>query len=216
MAPTLPNHRPGMREFASRFKQSMKLCAPGFYLRVLVGAGASIASFTHPRERLAIYDEARTACKTGQFLEVGSHLGASAVVLAEVLRRSALTAGRVYCIDTWRNDAMSEGTVDTWQSFERHTANWTNWIVPLRGLSTEVELPAVGQFDLVFIDGDHSYEGAHADAQRFAPMVRLGGRLLMHDHDRPAVARVVGELLNTGRWNVTRCVGHIIALQRLG
>lgn len=39
--------------------------------------------------------------------------------------------------------------------------------------------------DLVFLDGDHSYEGVRADYEHWAPHVRPGGRLLFHD----AVAR---------------------------
>jgi predicted O-methyltransferase YrrM len=34
-----------------------------------------------------LYEEAKVAIKVERFLEIGSHLGASAVVLAEVLRR---------------------------------------------------------------------------------------------------------------------------------
>lgn len=44
--------------------------------------------------------------------------------------------------------------------------------------------PAQG-CDLVFIDGDHSYEGVRADYEHWAPHIRSGGRLLFHD----AVAR---------------------------
>jgi predicted O-methyltransferase YrrM len=44
--------------------------------------------------------------------------------------------------------------------------------------------PAQG-CDLVFIDGDHSYEGVRADYEHWAPHVRAGGRLVFHD----AVAR---------------------------
>lgn len=37
------------------------------------------------------------------------------------------------------------------------------------------------QLDLVFIDGDHSYEGVKADFELYAPLVRKGGMIAFHD-----------------------------------
>ena len=39
----------------------------------------------------------------------------------------------------------------------------------------------LAEFDLVFVDGDHSYEGAKADLDNWCPRVRHGGRVLVHD-----------------------------------
>lgn len=36
--------------------------------------------------------------------------------------------------------------------------------------------------DLVFIDGDHSYEGCRGDIEAWAPWVRKGGYIVLHDH----------------------------------
>jgi predicted O-methyltransferase YrrM len=38
-----------------------------------------------------------------------------------------------------------------------------------------------GRFDLLFIDGDHSYEGVKADFEMYAPLVRPGGVVAFHD-----------------------------------
>jgi predicted O-methyltransferase YrrM len=62
--------------------------------------------------------------------------------------------------------------------------------------------PPPRQCDLVFVDADHSYEGALADIERWAPLVRLGGHMLFHDavdtHGwglcYPGVTRAVEEL----------------------
>ena len=35
--------------------------------------------------------------------------------------------------------------------------------------------------DALFIDGDHSYEGVRADFERYAPLVRRGGIVALHD-----------------------------------
>ena len=55
---------------------------------------------------------------------------------------------------------------------------------------------------LVFIDGDHTYEGARADYERWSRLLAPGGRLLFHDAVDPGgyasyeegVARLVAEL----------------------
>lgn len=37
------------------------------------------------------------------------------------------------------------------------------------------------EFDLLFIDGDHSYEGVKADFNNYSPFVRSGGIIAFHD-----------------------------------
>jgi len=84
------------------------------------------------------------------------------------------------------------------------------------GDSRTVDLPP-GPFDLLFIDGDHSYEGALADAQRWAPHVRPGGHLLFHDavdtgsygNVYPGVQRAVAEFTARGSFTPARGAGTI-------
>jgi predicted O-methyltransferase YrrM len=40
-----------------------------------------------------------------------------------------------------------------------------------------------GTVDLLFIDGDHSYDGVRADFEDYAPLVRPGGLIAFHDVD---------------------------------
>jgi len=62
--------------------------------------------------------------------------------------------------------------------------------------------PPPGELELLFIDGDHSYEGAKADFDRWSAFVRPGGHVLIHDavdtggygNVYPGVARLVGEI----------------------
>lgn len=51
----------------------------------------------------------------------------------------------------------------------------------------------LSEFDLIFVDGDHSYEGAKADLDNWCPRVRHGGRVLVHDAtpDFPGVCRAI-------------------------
>jgi SAM-dependent methyltransferase len=71
----------------------------------------------------------------------------------------------------------------------------------LVGDSRTVEPPGV--FDLIFIDGDHSYEGVKADYLHWKDSVKAGGHLLFHDGAapkplqtcHPEVAKLVSEIV---------------------
>ncbi len=63
----------------------------------------------------------------------------------------------------------------------------------LRGYSTDDQLRtkvADDRFHLVYIDGDHTYAGACADVEHYAPKVAVGGWLVMDDaaFDQPGTA----------------------------
>lgn len=197
---------------------SIKASTPRQFLKLLVGAGATIRTYTSAEELILLYDEATRVLETGLVVEIGSHLGASAVVLAEAVRRvgkrKTLSSPNVYCIDTWQNDAMSEGARNTFEEFSYNTARWSSVIKTLRGYSTEVELPFEQQCDLVFIDGDHTYEGVKADIKRFTPLIRIGGVALFHDQERPGVTRAIGELMVSGQWRVQATVSRMLSLLR--
>jgi predicted O-methyltransferase YrrM len=48
-------------------------------------------------------------------------------------------------------------------------------------LRSRVEKVLSGELDLLFIDGDHSYEGVKADFEMYSPFVRQGGMVAFHD-----------------------------------
>jgi predicted O-methyltransferase YrrM len=39
-----------------------------------------------------------------------------------------------------------------------------------------------GEYDLIFIDGDHTYEGCLRDVVQYVPFVRPGGLFILHDY----------------------------------
>jgi predicted O-methyltransferase YrrM len=129
-------------------------------------------------------------------LEIGSYLGASACCFAAGLKKTG-SSGHVYCIDTWKNDAMSEGSRDTMAEFVANTMKFSRWIVPIRGWSTQVVAAVsdyVQKIDLLFVDGDHSYETCLADWQAFSPFLSKRGIVVMHDVGwAEGVQRVVEE-----------------------
>lgn len=115
-------------------------------------------------------------------LEIGSYIGASACCFGAALKEAK--SGICICIDTWNNNAMTEGNRDTWQEFQTNTACYKDYIVPVRGFSTIV-VDKVGSrvesLDLLFIDGDHSYKGVKADWDAYKKFLKSGSIVVFHD-----------------------------------
>jgi hypothetical protein len=113
-------------------------------------------------------------------IEVGSFLGLSAVWFAQQVEH-------VYCIDTWCELATFEsennlvGTLRRWDLprdffpiFRDNVMRSGVWhkITPVKGHSHYVhaEVPVC---DLVYLDGDHSYEGCKRDIEIYQDKARV-------------------------------------------
>ena len=135
-------------------------------------------------------------------VEIGTWLGGTAQVLMEY-------AERLYCVDHWRGDGSIRAefpgaSLTPWERFREFVE-----VADERFLRTVI--PCVGDsqlwctiwnqpIDLLYIDGDHSYEGVKADILGWSPHVRPGGFILGHDYEThpgcmfPGVARAVDEI----------------------
>lgn len=146
-------------------------------------------------ERYKLY---RLALNSSRIAEIGSYVGASACCFGSSMASSKNDGSQgIFCIDTWMNDAMSEGGKDTWMQFCENTAPYKHYIIPLRGFSTDVtgELKQhLSCLDLLFIDGDHSYEGVKADWEAYKGFLTEGSTVVFHDIGwAEGVKRVVQE-----------------------
>src|SRR5690606_40124196 len=94
-----------------------------------------LATHLTDREKIELFritrTESRRTDREFNAVEIGSYLGASASFIAAGLAGS----GRVFCIDTWANDSMSEGKRDTFSEFMANTARYRQSISPIRGWS---------------------------------------------------------------------------------
>jgi len=131
-------------------------------------------------------------------LEVGSMTGESAIVWHQALRDHNDGLGRIVCIDPWtayegkagvgqqldndQNRQLASG--EAFAEFQRNIAEAgaADSIEIRRGFSDDV-LPtlAPGSFDIVYIDGDHSYAQVRKDLAHAEPLVRDGGLLCGDD-----------------------------------
>jgi predicted O-methyltransferase YrrM len=141
-------------------------------------------------ERVRLYE---LSSKKNQIAEIGSYIGASACCFGAAGFDSVIK--QIICIDTWNNDAMTEGSRDTWTEFKNNTADFSEYVIPVRGFSTEVveQVRAITPaLDLLFIDGDHSYEGVKADWDAYKGFLKSGSTVIFHDYGwAEGVKRVV-------------------------
>ena len=77
---------------------------------------------------------------------------------------------------------MSEGNRDTHQEFLQNTLPFQALIRPLRGDSTSVSREFRERIDLLFVDGDHSYEGVKADVDAWFPHLAPNATVVFHDY----------------------------------
>lgn len=149
-------------------------------------------------EAALLYRLARDV-RTGPVVEIGRFKGGSTVVFA-----TALPDG----IELWSYDLHvalrpdmpgAELDAELQGALERFgLAHKVHLVV---GDSRTLEPPS-HEIELLFIDGDHSYEGAKADFERWSQFVTVGGHVLFHDavdtggygNVYPGVARAVGEI----------------------
>jgi hypothetical protein len=122
---------------------------------------------------------AEQAARMQSVVEVGSLRGRSAFAL--------LTAcdGPVYCIDPWP---------EHYEDFMRECGHFPNLVAIQAPSPAAAEL--VPEVDMVFLDGDHEYDGVVADIEAW----RLKARRLLcgHDYghpDYPGVAKAVDDVV---------------------
>ena len=115
-------------------------------------------------------------------IEIGSARGKSACAVGLALRRNG--GGRLCAIDphstTNRNDTNS---VDSFAIINDHLqkAGVTEFVEIVRKTSGEAAKGWDKKTDLIFIDGDHSYEGVKADWELFLPHLNEFGVVVFHD-----------------------------------
>lgn len=149
-------------------------------------------------EAALLYRLARDV-RTGPVAEIGRFKGGSTVVFA-----SALPEGS----ELWSYDLhvalrpdMSGELLDGELLDALRRLGVERKVHLLVGDSRTID-PPPAPLELLFIDGDHSYEGAKADFERWGAFVRPGGHLLFHDavdtggygNVYPGVARAVAEV----------------------
>lgn len=162
-------------------------------------------------------------------VEIGSWQGKSTVCIAQGLRHKL--GAQLTCIDPFdaSGDHESKDMYDGRASdlngplrraFEENLkAAEVRDLVDVRvGFSHDHVAEVNESIDLLFLDGDHSYEAIRRDFEDWSPKIRHGGYLAMHDvvhpvHEGPR--RVVDELIkNDPQWLEQRYVDSMFVARK--
>ena len=127
----------------------------------------------------ALFDAAASATGAGAIVEIGSWKGRSTTWLASGAR---LAGQRVYAIDPHRG-SREDPTADTLKEFRDNLARngVADVVEPMVMTSEEAAASMTRPIELLFIDGDHSYDGVRRDAELWLPRVMEGGTVMFHD-----------------------------------
>jgi predicted O-methyltransferase YrrM len=119
-------------------------------------------------------------------IEIGCSRGRSTRALGDH------TLGTVYTVDPWHDVPEYRVGYGEWAYAEaqRNLGDLiaAGRVMLIRGESASMAPTLMqtlgGRVDLVFIDGDHSYDGCRRDIEAYRPMLRPGGILSGHDYNR--------------------------------
>ena len=160
-------------------------------LNYFVENGIAYTSVNGTRGTLNFYDaqtiinEAKKIPENGRYIETGSYLGCSALLVAFHAPRATIWAHDIWVTDWSELKGNPPPEVKDY-FYEFYGAvrknDFENKIIPIRGNSTyTVGIHANESVNLAFIDGDHSYEGCLGDLEAVWPKVKPGGVILVHD-----------------------------------
>jgi predicted O-methyltransferase YrrM len=193
--------------------------------------------FMPEREGLALYEAAIEAGRDGggaPLLEVGTYGGKSAIYLGAAARETGTV---LYTIDHHRGSEEHQpgweyhddrlvdpesGRFDSLPLFRRTIAEagLEDVVIGVVGASATVAAHWDTPLALAFIDGSHTDESAQADYEGWAPHVRPGGLLLIHDvfpdpsEGGQAPYRIYRRALDSGEFDEVRAVDSLRVLRR--
>ena len=131
-----------------------------------------------PWEAEYLFNVAGTA--TEGIVETGRWRCGSTIVLA-----AAAPEVPIWSIDlSPKDDAWARGFIEK--------AALNPRVDMIVGDSRKTRYPQIGAYDVLFIDGDHSYEGRIDDMENWWPQLSAGGHMILHDSypDQPVMKAV--------------------------
>lgn len=186
----------------------------------------------HPRvtsysEFITLYN--CTFFSFGNVIEIGSYLSYSSIIMASAFNKKK--DRKLYAIDPFdREKGWENGSSDDWIYKECSQLEFARKVIGQCELNNSIELirgysnHVIGKFEnvsnigLIFIDGDHSYEGCESDLKLYAPKLSKEGYLLLHDYNsagHPGVKKAVDNFLTKNvNYEIQFVVDSLLVLKK--
>ena len=162
---------------------------------LLIELTKSVKGFMPVDEGLALNRHGNSLDIEGPLLEIGSYCGKSAIYLGFAAKENRRL---LFSVDHHRGSEENQpgwewhdpeivdsetGLIDTLPEFRRNIkrAGLEDNIVAVVGDSPAIAKDWSTPLALLFIDGGHGSEPAHADYESWVPKLLIGGKLLIHD-----------------------------------
>ncbi len=199
-------------------------------------AAEAARGFMPPAEGEALFETALRYAPAGLIAEIGTYCGKSTIYLAA----AASQAGQlVLTVDHHRGSEENQpgweyhdaslvdpavGLLDTLPQFRSTLAasGLERHVIAIVGRSAEVAARWHEPLGMLFIDGGHSEAAATADYEGWAPLVRPGGALAIHDvfpdpaDGGQAPYHVYQRALASGAFREVSVTGSLRVLERTG
>ena len=143
--------------------------------------------------------------------EIGCFKGGSACVLWNGMRRRNKRVD-ITCHDLFEPFDVNGKVHDIEKIFDANIESWKTPAIKVKGDSKKTcEVHRDGSLDYVFVDGDHSYEGALADIRNFLPKLKKGGWMFIQD-GTDGVKQAVEDAIGDSRLKIVidPPVGHYV------
>ena len=125
----------------------------------------------------------------GNILEIGVRTGISTAAFLLGIEQNG---GHLYSVDINPDCIAAIGSHPQWTFLAGDSKN-VGWLLS--------KIPA--KLDVLFIDGDHSYEGVKSDLDNYGFLVQSGGSIVLHDvcsgYD-PGVRQAFDEFISATKW----------------
>jgi predicted O-methyltransferase YrrM len=198
-------------------------------------AAEAAKGFMPPAEGEALFDVAARYGPAGAIVEIGTYCGKSTMYLAAA---AGAIGQLVVTVDHHRGSEENQpgweyhdatlvdpaaGLLDTLPAFRSNlaAAGLERHVIAIIGRSAEVARLWHEPIGMLFIDGGHTDAAATADYEGWAPCVRHGGALAVHDvfpdpaDGGQAPYRIYLRALASGAFKEVRVTGSLRVLERV-